>query len=480
MNLTGQQFHLIGIGGAGMSAVAELLQREGAQVSGSDRQETPVLDRLRSLGILAHSSHDPQFLPAAATVVVSSAIRESNPELATARSRSQKVIHRSQALALAAEGKEFVAVAGAHGKTTTSAMLAQALEQLGAGPSSAIGGVILGHGTGALMGEGAVFVAEADESDGSFLNYRPAVALVTNVEADHLDHFGSVAAFEDVFFQFASRIRPGGTLICCADDPGSARLAARAAAELPRIAARTYGRAADADFRIVDTQVGPSSATARVRLPSDGDVCLELRVSGMHNVLNATGALAAGLALGFSAGDMAAGLASFHGAGRRFELLSNCCGRQLYDDYAHHPTEVAAALRQGRQAAGDGRLVVVFQPHLYSRTLNFAARFADALSVADEVVLADIYAAREDPVPGVSAGLIAAEMSSVAQGSAQGGESSPAGPTPQVHVAQGLGVDGAARLGAELTAPGDTMMLVGAGDIFLGASVAQQVWQAAS
>lgn len=463
--INGASFHLIGIGGAGMSVIAELLVGQGAQVSGSDRQESTTLRRLRGLGVDAFGQHDAEQVPEEAVVVLSSAIRPDNPEWRIAKSRGQQIIHRSEALAIASSDKRFVAVAGAHGKTTTSSMIAQALFAIGAEPSSAIGGLILGRGTGALLGSGDVFVAEADESDGSFLNYRPQVAVVTNVEADHLDHFGTIEAFEEIFFEFAARIKPGGTLICCGEDAGAVRLARRAAAELLGISVWTYGRSdrcEDPTIALSDFTIEPTGARCVARYPAGDPVALNLLVTGEHNLLNAGGALAAGLALGFTGAEMAAGMATFSGAGRRFELRGKVLGRRLYDDYAHHPTEVEAALTQARVAARDGRVIAVFQPHLYSRTVNFAERFARALSLADEVVLADIYAAREDPIPGVTSAILVEPLKSEGR---------------EAHLCSNASVDEAAEAGAALTGEGDILMLIGAGDIDLGAPAALRYWE---
>lgn len=450
-----------------MSVIAELLNRAGATVTGSDRIDSAVLERLRLQGISATAGHDPGSVPDGATVVVSSAVRPSNVELMEARARGLKVIHRSQALSLAAAGKRFVAVAGAHGKTSTSAMLTQALLKVGADPSCALGGPILGPNTGAILGEGDIFVAEADESDGSFLNYNPQVAIVTNIEADHLDHFGSVEAFEDIFFQFASKITPGGTLICCADDPGSLRLAQRAAKELRDVNVWTYGHASteiDPTVKIVDQKIGVDGSEASFTVPQSAGsaVRVRLQVTGEHNVLNAAGAFAAGVALGMNADQFAFALGSFTGAGRRFELKGEVGGRRVIVDYAHHPREVAAALSQARLVAGQGRVIAVFQPHLYSRTKNFADRFAEVLRAADEVVLADIFAAREDPMPGVTSQLVVDELGKI-------------GVAP--HYTQGETVDESAVAGARLTAPGDILLLVGAGDINQGARAAVDYWE---
>lgn len=459
--LAGRRFHFIGIGGAGMSVVAELLAGQGGQVSGSDRQESAVLKVLRQKGIDAYSPHDAEAVPANATVVVSSAIRPTNPELRRARLRAQTVLHRSEALALAAQGQPFIAVAGAHGKTSTSAMIAMSLLHNDVDVSYAIGGPVLGDGTGARVGS-QIFVAEADESDGSFLHYYPSIEVVTNVEADHLDHFGSERELTAVFERFVDNLQPGGTLICCAEDPGSLALAdhGRLRGDLRRVI--TYGRpercpqAPDVSIE----QVALSQTRADALLVTETrSYPVHLAVTGVHNVLNAAGAWAACVASGVGGEQAAHGLSNFQGAGRRFEERGRVGGRRVFDDYAHHPTEVQAALAQARIVAGEGRVVAVFQPHLFSRTRTFATRFATALSGADVVVLTDIYAAREDPIEGVNSSLIAQSPSLKA----------PAILVPDVHEA--------AVAAADMTQDGDICLLIGAGDIFLEAPTVVARWE---
>lgn len=418
-DLIGRSYHLIGVGGAGMSVVAQLLAERGAHVTGSDAHDSPALDRLRALGLDVRCGHDPVHVPAEATVVVSTAVKESNPELAIARERGQDVIHRSQALALTARGRDFVAVAGAHGKTTTSGMLAEALTSVGVNPSFAIGGVVSALGTGAHVGTGPVFVAEADESDRSFLNYVPRVEVVTNVEPDHLDTYGTPAAFDAAFVDFAHRLAPGGLLVACADDPGSLRLAQRAARDDLRVV--TYGTLgvdglpdgrlvgeAHLQVRVVERHGDRSEAefllvTEAATAPP---VAVTLAVPGDHVVLDAAGAWCAGVELGTDPEVMARALGTFTGTGRRFEDRGQAAGVRVVDDYAHHPTEIEALLSTARRVAQEmgGRLLVLFQPHLFSRTRTFADRFGAALSEADAVVVTDIYPARESAAdfPGVT------------------------------------------------------------------------------
>ena len=421
-------FHLIGIGGAGMSVVAELLASRGATVEGSDREDSGVLEHLRSVGVRVYVGHDASHVDPAAVVVVSTAIRESNPELAIARERGQRVIHRSQALALAASG-----------------MLAIALAACGLDPSVAVGGVLPQLGTGAHLGAGDVFVAEADESDGSFLNYSPSIEIVTNVEPDHLDRYHSCEEFEQIFVEFARRMVPGGLLVTCAEDEGAVRLASAARAEGLRVV--TYGRAGRAlhtpDVVISDVRVEARGASASLAW-GDRSAELVMGVPGEHNVLNAAGAWVAGIECGLDPQAVADGLGQFTGAARRFEARGQVGTRRLFDDYAHHPTEVEAAICEARVVADGGAVTVVFQPHLYSRTRIFAERFAVALSGADHVVLAGIYGAREDPEPGVDSTLISSRVPGATY-------------VEDMHEA--------ARLAASLTPEGGVCVTMGAGSI---------------
>ncbi|MCI1675950.1 MAG: UDP-N-acetylmuramate--L-alanine ligase [Ancrocorticia sp.] len=452
-------FYLIGIGGAGMSVVAELLQQEGYQVSGSDGVESEVTHYLQSVGIPVYIGHSADHVPADAVVVVSSAIRDSNPELAVARSRGQRIVHRSQALALAAAGKDFVAVAGAHGKTTTSAMIALTLQELGRDPSWAIGGTLAGGGAGGHLGSGSIFVAEADESDASFLNYTPRIAVVTNVEPDHLDHYGTREAFEEAFLEFSRNVSAGGLLIVCGDDDGAARLGMAALAEGRRVASYGRGepvRGVERHVRIVDEchEYGCASGTFE---DITGNYPVSLRIVGAHQLLNAAGAWLAGVELGADGTKFAASLHKFRGTQRRFESRGEAGGVRVIDDYAHHPTEVAATLRAAREFAGEGRVLVLFQPHLYSRTRNFAAQFAKALSAADEVIVTSVYPAREDPIPGVEGDVITEHM---------GG----------AHARYVADKHEAARQIAHAAVPGDVVLTMGAGNVTeLGPEIVQEL-----
>ncbi|MEU4671941.1 UDP-N-acetylmuramate--L-alanine ligase [Amycolatopsis sp. NPDC023774] len=440
--------HLIGIGGAGMSGIARILLARGAAVSGSDAKESRALLSLRAQGaelfVGQRAENLDTLAQAPSAVVVSTAIKESNPELAAARARDIPVLHRAQALAGLMEGHRVACIAGTHGKTSTTSMLTVALQHCRLDPSFAIGGDLNESGANAHHGEGGVFIAEADESDGSFLTYSPSVAVVTNVEPDHLDHHGTAEAYVKVFTEFVGRLQPGGLLVVCADDRGAATLGDAAAAEDVRV--RRYGRTATAegDVRVLDYKPAPDGG--QVRLSLDGEE-LDLRVAvpGEHMALNAVAALLAGLELGAPVAGLAEGLAAFGGVRRRFEFKGRSGDVRVYDDYAHHPTEVAAQLKAVRTAAGLGRVLVVFQPHLYSRTQTFAEEFAEALSLADEVVVLDVYGAREEPVPGVTGALIAD------------------GVTSPVHYQPAF--DLAAKLVADLVKPGDLVVTMGAGDV---------------
>lgn len=401
--------HLIAIGGSGMSGVARLLLAAGIPVTGSDRQESPVLEELRAAGAqvwIGQTAEGAARVPDDAVVVVSSAIAEDNPELAAIRARGLHVLHRAQALGILMAGRPALAVAGANGKTTTSAMATVALRSIGAAPSFAIGAPIVGIGANSGVGQGDSFVVEADESDGSFIVYHPQVAIVTSVRDDHLDFYGTTERLQRAYADFADTIRPGGLLVACADDPGAAALAVRHR-ELGRRVV-TYGRTADADLRLTH-EVGDGFDTSAVLLPaSGGSVRLELHVPGAHNLQNATGvALALTAGFGLPLDDVVAGLAEFAGSARRLEPQGEAGGVRVIDDYAHNPDKLDAAVRAGLGLRDGGRLIVVFQPHLYSRTQHAAAGLAAALSLADVAVVLDVFPAREQPVAGVTGALVA-------------------------------------------------------------------------
>ena len=440
--------HFVGIGGAGMSGIARILLARGVPVSGSDAKESTMLAALRALGARIYVGHDAANVDEVDTVVVSSAIRPTNPELVEASARGLRVLPRAAALAAVMVGRKGIAVAGTAGKTTTTSMLTVALQHCGADPSFAIGGDLNEPGSGAHHGSGDYFVAEADESDGSFLLLSPFAAVITNVEPDHLDHYADEAAVEAAFVSFSATLDPQGFLVTCADDPGARRVAALA--QSAGVEVISYGTAQDADLRIEQLHLDGHTSDSDIVHHGRRMGRLTLQVPGEHNVRNAAATLAVGLRLGMPYEQLAAGLAGFRGARRRFELKGVEGGVRVYDDYAHHPTKLTAALRAAREVAGDGRLVVAFQPHLFSRTAAFAREFGRALALADEVVVMDVYAAREDPVPGVTGALVADAV-----------------PLPYIRVTYQPSWSAVAAELVARSAPGDLVMTIGAGDVTL-------------
>jgi UDP-N-acetylmuramate--alanine ligase len=441
--------HFVGIGGAGMSGIARIMARRGIEVSGSDAADSELLGELRELGVRAYVGHAAEHVGPADTLVVSSAIRRHNPELAAARERGLRIMHRAAALASLMRGRRAVAVAGTHGKTTTTSMLTVALRHCGADPSYCIGGQLVATGLGADEGAGDIFVAEADESDGSFLLFAPEAAVVTNVEADHLDNYTGFEQVKAGFADFIDRIDDGGLLVVGADDPVARALGEGAPSR--RLTVLTYGEAADADYRIHGFRPRGLGSRFEVTGPGGRTVAVRLTVPGRHNAANAVAALAVAVHLGFDAAQVAEALAGFTGARRRLELKGEAAGVKVFDSYAHHPTELAADLRATRdyvRELGEGRIVAVFQPHLFSRTKFFAAEFGAALGLADEVVVLDVYAAREDPVPGVTGRLVA--------------DAVPAETTRTAYEPRWERVSG---LVAERARPGDVVITMGAGDV---------------
>jgi len=463
--------HFVGVGGISMSGLAAMMRARGMTVSGSDSRDSRELTALRALGVRTTVGHDAAAVDGVDTLVVSSAVRPDNPEMVAARAAGLLVLPRVVALVSLMAGRRVAAVSGTHGKTTTTSMLTVALQAAGLDPSFAIGGQLAGSGANAHEGRGDMFVAEADESDGSFLLFAPEVAVVPNVEADHLDNYGTAAAYAAAFDAFADRVRPGGVLVAGADDPGAAALAASAAA---RYAADGSGRrtvlvgtgtgtGTGAEGGVgVDVAAGAvglgqvhlsgtGSRTPVSLTTGDGtrwDGVLALRVPGRHNVADAACALAAAVALGADPTTAVDALAGFAGTRRRFEAKGAAGGVRVFDEYAHHPTEVAAAVAAARTVAGTGRVVAVFQPHLYSRTRIFADAFGAALGAADEVVVMDVYGAREDPDPAVSGALVAAAV-----------------PLPGERVTYSRSWTGTPQVVAARARPGDVVLTIGAGDV---------------
>ncbi|EGD55862.1 UDP-N-acetylmuramate--L-alanine ligase [Gordonia neofelifaecis] len=465
-----QRVHMVGIGGAGMSGLARILLARGGQVSGSDAKDSRGVLALRTRGAQVRIGHSPEaldVLDGGPTVVVTTraAVPDDNPELVEARRRGIPVVYRPEVLALLMQGDRTVLISGTHGKTSTTSMSVVALQHCGVDPSFAVGGELNESGTNAHHGSGDVFVAEADESDGSLLQYTPDIVVVTNIEADHLDFFGSEAAYVQVFDDFVALIRSGGTLVLCLDDPGAAALAARCQADCARrgVTVLGYGSTGHtpvdgvpvvAELAAVVPHGAGSVATVRLSSPLvEKAQTRELAVTlpGRHMALNALGALIACTRTGQDVDAVAAGIESFGGVHRRFELRGRARDVDVYDDYAHHPTEVRAVLTAAREvvAAGSGRVIAVFQPHLYSRTAEFAPQFGEALSLADDVIVADVYGAREQPQPGVTGRLISDAV---------------AGPAAFVPDASRI-----ADAVAERARRGDLVLTIGAGDITMQA-----------
>ncbi|MFI7383912.1 UDP-N-acetylmuramate--L-alanine ligase [Streptomyces sp. NPDC049813] len=439
--------HFIGIGGAGMSGIAKILAQRGARVAGSDARESATAEALRALGATVHIGHDAAHLsPEASCVVVSSAIREDNPELRRAAELDIPVVHRSDALAALMDGLRPIAVAGTHGKTTTTSMLAVALSSLGLDPSYAIGGDLDAPGSNALHGEGDIFVAEADESDRSFHKYRPEVAIILNVELDHHANYASMDEIYDSFEIFTSKIVPGGTLVIAADQPGAVELTRRIR-DTTSLKVVTYGESSAADIRI--HKVTPRGLTSEVTVLLDGKLLtFTVSVPGRHYAHNAVAALAAGVALGIPSRNLAGAIKSYTGVKRRLQLKGEANGVQVIDSYAHHPTEMTADLEAMRAAADGSRLLVLFQPHLFSRTQELGQEMGEALKLADASVVLDIYPAREDPIPGITSALIV-DAARAAGADVQAAEDRAA----------------AVEAVAGMAKPGDLVLTMGAGDV---------------
>ena len=438
--LKGKRIHFIGIGGAGMSGLARIALSHGITVSGSDAKDSSVVIALSALGATVATSHVASHVDGADLVVYSTAISASNPERIRAVELGIPLVTRATALAILMSESKSVAVAGTHGKTTTSSMLAVALQACAADPSFAIGGTITASGSNAHRGTGEIFVAEADESDGSFIEYHPFAAIVTNIEHDHVDFFPTPESVAQAFRDFAATIKPEGFLTYCADDPGAVALAGTTK-NVPLI---SYGISEGADLHIDQIELMTMGSTARAVWNGKTVGHIELQVPGHHNLLNAAGVLATGLKLGFGAAELLTGLGTFRGTGRRFEVKGTAHGVRVIDDYGHHPTEIQVTLEAARRYAGDGRLIVIFQPHRYSRTKAFAAEFAKVLDVADRAIILEVYAASEKPIDGVTSKLITQQM--------QKGEYIP----NFVEVTDSV---------IDLAQPGDVIMTLGAGDV---------------
>ncbi|HEY6476927.1 MAG TPA: UDP-N-acetylmuramate--L-alanine ligase [Polyangia bacterium] len=430
--------HFVGIGGIGMSGIAEVLLNLGYPVSGSDLRESEVTRRLGTLGARLSLGHHQENVAAADVVVISSAVRADNPEVAAARARGIPVIPRAEMLGELMRVKDGVAVAGSHGKTTTTTMIAVILAEAGLDPTAVIGGKARAFGSNARLGQGEVLVAEADESDGSFRHLFPLVAVITNIDREHLDHFGSLPALEDAFLDFAEKVPFYGLVVIGADNPNAARLPARLTKRH-----LTYGLAAG-DWRGEILEAGPTGTRFRVRVRDRPHGEAHVRMPGIHYAENALAALCVADFLGVPFAEAGAALAAFQGVDRRFSLRGEAGGVLVVDDYGHHPTELAATIAAARLHGR--RLLVAFQPHRYTRTRDLLADFAPALAGADQVFLTDVYPAGEAPIAGADTRALLATF--------------PAG-APVRHV-------GRAALSVELARaarPGDLVLCLGAGDI---------------
>ncbi|MFU8947759.1 UDP-N-acetylmuramate--L-alanine ligase [Mycetocola zhadangensis] len=433
--------HFVGIGGSGMSGIARLFLAAGHTVTGSDVRDSSNIAALRELGATINIGHDAANVGSADTLVVTSALWPTNPEYLLAQERGIPVLHRSQALAWLINRKRLVAVAGAHGKTTSTGMIITGLLGLSESPSFVNGGVIESLGVSSATGTGELFVVEADESDGSFLLYDTAVALITNVDADHLDHYGSLEAFDDAFVEFAQKASE--FVVISSDDPGAVRVTKK----LTNQRVITFGESPDADVRV--SSISTEGLVSFIVSFEGQDNGATLRIPGKHNALNAAGALAVLVGLGFGASESLAAIAEFGGTERRFELHGTVDGVSVYDDYAHHPTEVAAALSAARTVVGEGRIIAVHQPHLYSRTRLMAREFADTLeSHADQTIVLDVYGAREDPEPGVTGALVSEKFTDASK------------------VKFISDWQDAADYVASIAQPGDYVITLGCGDVY--------------
>jgi UDP-N-acetylmuramate--alanine ligase len=457
-----RRIHFVGVGGIGMSGIAELLANLGYEVSGSDARRSDVTDRLERLGVRVSVGHDAANVGASDVVVTSSAIRAGNPEVADARGRGIPVIPRAEMLAELMRLRFGIAIAGAHGKTTTTSMTALVLERAGLDPTAVIGGRLSAFGSNARLGRGELMVVEADESDRSFLKLSPSMAVITNIDHEHMETYGTWESLQQAFADFANKVPFYGAVVACADDEAVREL-------LPRLTRRvlTYG------FEGATGAAQPDLAGRGMRLEAFGSTCtvlqrdpagpgrdlgrLQLRVPGRHNLLNALGAAAVALEVGVPFTRIAAALGEFQGAERRFQLRGEANGVMVVDDYGHHPTEIAAVIAAAR-AGIDRRLVVVFQPHRYTRTSQLLAEFVTALRAADEIVLTDIYAAGEPPIPGVTIDVLAGAVAAAGA---------------RVTVVKAL--DDLPAAVSALARPGDLVITLGAGSI---GSVADRILEA--
>jgi UDP-N-acetylmuramate--alanine ligase len=437
------RIHFIGIGGAGMSGIAEVLLNLGYQISGSDQRLTEVTERLVRLGGRVFHGHAAVNVEGAQVVVYSSAVRPENPELKAARAAGIPVIGRAEMLAELMRMKYGVAVGGSHGKTTTTSMIAAVLAKGGLDPTIVVGGRLKAIGANARLGHGQFLVAEADESDGSFLRLNPAVSVITNIDREHLDYYSGLDSLRQAFVYFANRVPFYGVTVLCADDP-------EVCAILPLVTKRStlYGTGPEAEIRAAGVELVPHGSRFRVSAAGRDLGAVELQVPGAHNVLNALAAIAVGLEVDVGFGHIAESLAQFHGVGRRFETRGEAAGVRVVDDYGHHPTEIRATLAAARTLGG--RVLVLFQPHRFSRTSLLREEFGTAFAEAERVWVLDVYAAGEAPIAGVTG-------RTIVESAAQRGAS---------HLVYAPDAAAAAAEAAAQARPGDTVLTLGAGDVW--------------
>lgn len=442
--------HIMGIAGTGMSALARILLERGLEVSGCEARESTTVTGLRGMGATVRIGHSPAHLDDADTFVYTTAINPRHEEFVAARTSGIRFLRRAAALAAALEDKTCVAIAGTHGKTSTTSLLVVAAQACGADPSFAIGGNLYETSKNAHLGSGELAVVEADESDGSFLLTRPASAVITNVEADHLENHGDLEGIFAAFEQFVDRIDPHGLVLTCADDAGARRIADYARAKGRRVL--TYGRAADADVSVFDVVTRPDGVEFTVRGPGIGQRRVRVgALIGAHMALNAAAALVLAADRGLDLDTAVAAWASFHGVHRRFEFIGEGGGVRVFDDYAHHPTEIAASLTAARDAlAGTGRLIAIFQPGTYSRTQTFAREFAAAMALADIAIVMDVFPAREEPIPGITGATISDLID-----------------LPPERVVYEPSFDAVPERVAERARPGDLVVTMGIGNVYM-------------
>jgi len=444
-----QRVHLIGVGGVHMSGIAQILRARGHTVSGSDLRPSAMTQKLEALGVAVHNGHDAAFVDEAELVVYTSAAHEDNPELVEARRCGIPTMKRAQMVARLMEGKRAIAVAGSHGKTTTTSLIAYMLWRAGLSPTFMLGGEMIDLDTNVMPGDGPHFVVEADEFDAAFLNYNPYIALVTNVEPDHLDYYGSFQRLTEAFRQFLSQVQPDGYIVACKDNPAVQAILPQTAGDDVNIPVHvvSYGLQSDAEWTAENiSPKGIDTSTFVVKFRQEVWGTLETRLPGIHNVSNTLGAVAVGDLLGLPAEAIRRAVAEFRGVRRRFELVGEAAGVTVMDDYAHHPTEVRATLAAARARFPGRRLVCLFQPHTYSRTHYLLEGFRTCFDGCDLLLIAETYAAREEPSAGMSAQELAAEIQ-----------------RPAARYAGSL--EQSAQAVAAALRPGDVFFTIGAGDV---------------